>query len=75
MGANVMILFVLLLMALGYIVYLRVQLYINSRIVKAFQSAAVVIPPAAKPKDNGVSLGLVVFGLFILMAAMGNLMN
>jgi hypothetical protein len=50
---------------LGFIGYLSLQLYINQRILKAFQRAAVVVP-AAPESQGGLKTGLVVLGLAML---------
>ncbi len=50
---------------LGYIAYLSLQLYINQRILKAFQRAAVVVP-AAPESPSRVKAWLVMLGLAML---------
>ena len=50
---------------LGFIGYLSLQLYINQRILKAFQRAAVVVP-AAPESPGGLKAGLVMLGLAML---------
>ena len=50
---------------LAYIAYLSLQLYINRRILNAFQRAAVVVP-AAPESSSGLKAGLVVLGLAML---------
>lgn len=74
MTGNVFGLMVLLVLAVVYIVYLRIQLYINNRIVKAFQNSAVVIPQA-KAKQSGLPIAAVVVGMFMLLMAMATLMR
>ena len=54
---------------LSYIFYLSLQLYINRRILKAFQRAAVVVP-AAPDSPNGLKTLLVVLGLAMLAGLM-----
>jgi hypothetical protein len=59
---------------LAYIAYLRLQLYIQRRIVNAFQSAAVVVPPG-KPKSDprmgllGIGMLLMAIGVFASLVA------
>jgi len=50
---------------LGYIAYLSLQLYINRRILNAFQRAAVVVP-AAPESPSPVKAGLVMLALAML---------
>jgi len=50
-----------------YILYLRVQLYVNQRILNAFQNAAIVVPHLAPPPSRaGLRLVLFILGLLIL---------
>jgi hypothetical protein len=49
---------------LALVGYLSLQLYINQRILKAFQRAAVVVPSA--PGSSGFKTGLVMVGLTLL---------
>ena len=56
---------IIVLALLAWIAYLSLQLYINRRILEAFQRAAVVVPPAER--GSSLKSGLLVFG-FILMA-------
>jgi hypothetical protein len=58
---------------LGYIAYLSLQLYINQRILKAFQRAAVVVP-AAPESPSGLKTGLVVLGLVMLASLVFSVM-
>ena len=51
---------------LAWIGYLSLQLYINRRILEAFQRAAVVVPPPAE-HGSGLRSGLLVLG-FVLAA-------
>ncbi len=50
---------------LGYIAYLSLQLYINQRILKAFQRAAVVVS-AAPESPSRTKAVLVMLGLAML---------
>lgn len=56
-----------------YAGHLRLQLYINRRILSAFQDAAIVVPPA-KPRSDphtglfAVGMLLLAFGVFLLLA-------
>lgn len=52
---------------LGYIGYLRLQLYINHRILNAFQNAAVVVPPSKSKSDPQMG----VFAVGMLLLALG----
>jgi uncharacterized iron-regulated membrane protein len=47
-----------------YIGYLRIQIYIQRRIINAFQDAAVVVPPS-KPKSDP-RMGLFAIGMLLL---------
>ena len=49
---------------LVFIGYLSLQLYINQRILNAFQRAAVVVPAA--PESSGFKSGLTLLGLVML---------
>jgi hypothetical protein len=57
-----------------YVVYLRIQLYIQRRIINAFQSAAVIVPPS-KPKADprmgffGIGMLLLAIGVFASLVA------
>ena len=57
--------FIIVGVLLGYIGYLSLQLYINRRILKAFQRAAVVVP-AAPESPSGVKTVLTLLGLAML---------
>jgi hypothetical protein len=57
---------------LAFIGYLSLQLYINQRILKAFQRAAVVVPAA--PESGGVRGWLTVFGLAMLAVLVFNIL-
>ena len=59
----------IILFLLGYIIYLRLQLHIQQRIVSAFQSAAVVVPPAARPRSEARAGLLLAAGALFLAAA------
>ncbi|MBI3360497.1 MAG: hypothetical protein HY023_05235 [Chloroflexi bacterium] len=48
----------------AYILYLRLQLYINQRILRAFQASTIVVPPTKKASDP--RLGLLAIGLILL---------
>jgi hypothetical protein len=50
---------------LAFIGYLSLQLYIQQRILKAFQRAAVVMPANSEP-GAGLKSGLVMLGLAML---------
>ena len=52
---------------LAYIGYLRLQLYINRRILTAFQSATIVVPPSKAKSDPRMGL----FAVGMLLLALG----
>lgn len=63
-----LILFLLLAGAAGgYILYLRIRLYVNQRILKAFQQSAIIVPPA-RPKTD-VHIGFMATAVLLLVLA------
>jgi len=59
----VLIIFGVLLVFIGY---LSLQLYINRRILDAFQRAAIVIPTSPE-QGSGLKSGLLVFGFILTL--------
>ena len=59
---------------LAFIGYLSVQLYINRRILEAFQRAAVVVPPNASGSSSGLRTAVFVFGLILALGFVANLL-
>jgi hypothetical protein len=51
---------------LAFIGYLSLQLYINRRILDAFQRAAIVIPTSPE-QGSGLKSGLLMFGFILAM--------
>ena len=55
---------ILLGVAVTYIVYLHIQLYINRSIVRAFQASSIVVPPHKDRLDP--KIGLMAVAILIL---------
>ena len=58
------VMWIMLGVAVTYIIYLRIQLYINRSIVRAFQTSSIVVPPHRDKLDP--KIGLLAVAILIL---------
>ena len=58
------VMWIMLGVAVNYIIYLRIQLYINRSIVRVFQTFSIVVPPHRDKLDP--IIGLMALAILIL---------
>jgi len=57
----------LLFLLLLYIAYLRIELWLNGRVVQSFQKSAIIVPKAEKKRDLSAA-ALMLAALAVLLA-------
>ena len=57
----------LLFLLLLYIAYLRIELWLNGRVIQSFQKSAIIVPKAEKKRDLS-ALALMLAALAVLLA-------
>ena len=75
MNASAFLLIMLLGFAILYIIYLRIQIYISSKIVKAFQASSVIVPQLKPKGDLRVSLFVFVMLIFSAAVVLSNVLG
>ena len=62
----------ILILLLVYIAYLRVELWLNGRVIQSYQKSAIIVPKAEKKHDLGVpALMIAAFALLLALARAG----
>jgi len=59
-----------LILLLGYVVYLRFRLWLNGRVIQSFQKSAIIVPKVEKRHDlSAPALMLAAIALLLALAA------